>query len=162
MAWTNSKIFRQSVADMLGNVAALDFDTNTIKAALYDGTITPAQDVIASAAAYGGGVWSTTGGATGTPQVFHTGQWEQGGTALAGKSIDVGTAATVFLDATDTASGSAATMSNINGCLVYDDVTSTPVAKQAFCYNYFGGSNSVTNGTFTIQWNASGILRFTL
>jgi hypothetical protein len=29
------------------------------------------------------------------------------------------------------------------------------------CYNYFGGVNSVTDGTFTIVWNASGIFTIT-
>ena len=38
----------------------------------------------------------------------------------------------------------------------------TPVADQGICYNYFGGANSVTLGTFTIVWNASGIFALTL
>jgi hypothetical protein len=39
---------------------------------------------------------------------------------------------------------------------------STPVADQGVCYLYFGGAQSVTSGTFTIQWNASGIMQLTL
>jgi hypothetical protein len=30
------------------------------------------------------------------------------------------------------------------------------------CFNYFGGTNSVTAGTLTIIWNASGIFTLTL
>jgi hypothetical protein len=44
---------------------------------------------------------------------------------------------------------------------VYDDTIATPVANQGLCYNYFGGTQSVTGGLFTIVWNASGILAVT-
>ncbi len=37
-----------------------------------------------------------------------------------------------------------------------------PVGDQGVCYNYFGGAQSVTAGTFTIVWNANGIFRITL
>jgi len=36
------------------------------------------------------------------------------------------------------------------------------VAKQGVCYNYFGGAQSVTAGTFTIVWNVNGVCRFTV
>ena len=52
-----------------------------------------------------------------------------------------------------------ADLAAVYGCLVYDD-TLTP--KAGVCYNYFGGTNSVTNGTFTIVWHANGVFRFTL
>ena len=65
-------------------------------------------------------------------------------------------------DAADTVStGSSATLANVYGCLVYDDTITTPVADQGLCFNYFGGANSVTDGTFTIAWSASGILSIT-
>ena len=54
------------------------------------------------------------------------------------------------------------TLTNAYGCLVYSDTRTTPVADQGICFNYFGGANSVTSGTFTIVWNASGILALTL
>jgi hypothetical protein len=53
-------------------------------------------------------------------------------------------------------------MSGIFGCLVYDDTLTTPVADQGICYNYFGGTQSVTGGTFTIVWHPNGIFRLTL
>ena len=43
------------------------------------------------------------------------------------------------------------------GCLVYDH-TITVTANQGLCYNYFGGSQSVTAGTFTIIWATVGAL----
>lgn len=157
MAWSDSKIFRASLADMLGNVAAMDLDADSFKVALYDNDITPDNDVTAANSAYNVGQWVTTGN-----EVFEAGQWAQGGVALASQSLDRTVADVVFFDAADTASGSAADLANVNGVLVYDDTLTTPVADQGLCYNYLGGSNSVVNGTFTVVWHANGILRFTL
>ena len=33
----------------------------------------------------------------------------------------------------------------------------TIAAKNGFCYNYFGGAQQVTSGSYTIVWNGSGI-----
>ena len=55
------------------------------------------------------------------------------------------------------------TLANVYGCLCYDDsITAGTVADQGVCYNYFGGVNQVTAGTFTIIWSANGIARFTV
>lgn len=160
MAWTNSKIFQRHISNQIGNVLAIDFDADTIKAALYGSTITPDNDVTTDVlTAYNGSgsqwvtageVIDTTGGGT---------DWPAGGIALASKTVDVATADLVKIDAADTASGSTADIAGANGCLVYDDTLAT---KVGFCYNYFGGSNSVTNGTFTIVWHANGFESFTL
>lgn len=157
MAWTNSKIFRAFLADVLDNTAALDLGADVPKVALYDNDITPDNDVTSANTAYNVGQWVTTGN-----EVFEAGQWAQGGVALASTSLNSGTADVVFYDAADTASGSAADLASVFGCLVYDDTITTPVADQGICYNYFGGSNSVVNGTFTVVWNANGIFRITL
>ena len=157
MAWSNSKIFRQFLADAVLNVAAFDLDSDSFKVALYDNDITPDNDVTAANSAYNVGQWATTGN-----EVFEAGQWAQAGVALTSPTINVGTADVVFWDAADTASGSAADLAAVFGCLVYDDTLTTPVADQGICYNYFGGSNSVVNGTFTVVWNANGIWRITL
>jgi hypothetical protein len=162
MTWSTSEIFRQFVEDTLENLVPFDLGSDVPKVALYDNSITPAQDVTAAASAYGGGVWVTTGGPTGPAQVFEAGQWAQGGVALAGFDINAATAGVVFYDANDTASAAAADLSNVTGCLVYDDTVTTPVADQGICYNYFSGQNSVVNGTFTVVWNANGIFRLTL
>lgn len=156
MAWSNSKIFRQFLADALGNTAALDLDTDTITVALYNNTGTPDQNVTAANSAYNVGQWVTAN------EVYQAGQWAQGGVNLASKVIDVATNGVVMFDAADTASGSAATLASVYGCLVYENTLTTPVADQGICYNYFGGVQSVTSGTFTIQWSANGICRFTL
>ena len=66
-------------------------------------------------------------------------------------------------DAADTVSANdTTTLAATFGCLVYDHTLTTPVVDQGISYNYFGGSQSVTSGRFTIVWNASGIFALTL
>lgn len=158
MAWTNSKIFRAYLHSSLTRTNALDMDADTLKAALYNNTGTPDQNATAANSAYNAAAtpWVTAN------EVSQAGQWATGGVALSGVTVDQATSATVFLDATDTASGSAATLANVYGVLVYDDTVTTPVADQGISFNYLGGANSVTSGTLTIVWNANGIFRFTL
>lgn len=156
MAWTNSKIFRAYLHNSLTRTAALDLDADTLKAALYNNTGTPDQNATAANSAYNVSAWATAN------EVYQAGQWAQGGVALSSVVVDQATSAVVFLDAADTASGSAATLANVYGVLVYDDTLTTPVADQGISFNYLGGANSVTAGTLTVVWNANGIFRFTL
>lgn len=156
MAWTNSKIFRQYLGDVLGNTTAMDLNSDSFKVALYNNTPTPDNDVTAVNSAYNVGQWATAN------EVIDVTNWVAGGRVLAGLSIDTSVADVVFWDATDLAGGGTVTLTNAFGCLVYDDTIATPVADQGVCYNYFGGAQSVTAGTFTIQWNANGIFRITL
>lgn len=152
MAWSNSKIFMAFVEDCFENTAALDLNSDTIKAALYDNDITPSQTVTTANSLYNAGQWATAGN-----EVADGAEWAAGGVALA--NIASGFSSNVYtFDADNTASGSSATLANVHGCLVYDDT----VGDQGICYNYFGGANSVTDGTFTIVWNASGIFALTL
>lgn len=160
MAWTASAIFRPFVADILSNTQAFDLDVDSVKAALWQDTITPNNDVASAASAYAGGVWVSA-----TNEVYQAGQWAQAGVALASQTVNSASADVVFFDAADTASGTAFTTQNsaasavpAYGVLVYDDT----VSDMGICYNYLGGPNSVTTGTFTVVWHANGILRFTL
>jgi len=158
MAWTNSKIFRQYLADIIDNTTAMDWTTDaSVKAALYDTDPTPDNDVTAANSAYNVGQWAIAGN-----EVSDAAEWAAGGVNLANRTTNVGSADVVFLDADNTASGSSATLAAVFGCLVYDDTIAAPVADQGFCYNYFGGTQSVTDGTFTIVWHANGVMRFTL
>jgi hypothetical protein len=158
MAWGNSKIFRQYLADIIDNTTAMDWTTDAlVKAALYDNDITPDNDVTAANSAYAAGQWVSAGN-----EVSDGAEWAVAGVNLATRTTNVGSADIVFLDADNTASGASATLAAVFGCLVYDDTITTPVADQGFCYNYFGGTQSVTDGTFTIVWHANGVMRFTL
>jgi hypothetical protein len=159
MAWTSSEIFRAFIADVVENIAAFDVGSggDTIKVPLYNNSITPDQDAAAASTAYNTGQWANTN------EVYEAGEWAQGGQTLGTQSVNRATAATVFMDADDTAStGSTADLANVYGCLVYSDTLTTPVADQGICFNYFGGVQSVTNGTFTVVWDANGIWRITL
>lgn len=157
MAWANSKIFSAYVTDVINNTSALDANADTHKAALFDNTITPSQTVVSAETAYAAaaGIWDT-GGVGDTPS------WPAVGRDLL--SITSGFASNVYtFDAADTVSADATTdLASVFGTLVYDDTITTPVADQGLCYNYFGGSNSVVNGTFTIVWAAGGIFALTL
>jgi len=156
MSWTDSKIFRAFVADLADNTAAFDLGSDTVKAALYNNSITPDNDVSAANSAYDAGQWATSN------EVFEAGQWAQGGIALTNQVVNSGTADVVFFDADDVASGSAADLADVHGVLVYDDTLTTPVADQGISYNYLGGANSIVNGLFTVVWSTSGIWRITL
>jgi hypothetical protein len=153
MAWTNSKIFVSFIEDALENTAALDLNSDTFKAALYDNDITPDQTAATANTLYNAGQWTAAGN-----EVADGTEWDAGGEPLTGVTF-APTANVLKFDATDTPSGgTSATLANVFGCLVYDDT----VLDQGVCYNYFGGTNSVTDGTFTIIWNAAGIFTLTL
>jgi len=162
MSWSGSgvgsKIFRQYMGDKLTNALGMPLLTDTMNVALYNDTTTPDQNVTtATLSAYNGTLsqWVVANEVTSS-----TTGWPAGGNALANKAVNVSTAGVAFFDADDLSSStSTATITNAVGCLVYDNAL-TP--KQGPCFNYFGGANSVTNGTFTIVWSANGIMRFTL
>lgn len=158
MAWSASAIFRAFVTDAFENTAAFDLGEtpDTFKVALYNNTPTPDKDATSANSAYNVDQWGTAN------EVYEAGQWAQAGVALTSPDITNPSGGVVMFDATDTASGSAADLANVYGCLVYDDTLATPVADQGVCYNYFGGANSVVNGTFTVVWHSNGLFRVTV
>lgn len=163
MSWASegSKVFRAFLADTLvasSGTSWTGLDSDSIKVALFNNTTAPDRNAANTAYGYNTGQWVTGN------EVTDSTNWVAGGRVLAGKSIDQSVASTVFFDATDLAGAGVVTLTNAYGCLVYDDTVSgaTPVAKPGVCFNYFGGAQSVTAGTFTIVWNANGIWRATL
>jgi hypothetical protein len=157
MAWSASKIFTAFLKDALDNTTAIDLGSDVPKVALYDNDITPDQTVTSANTAFNAGQWATSGN-----EVIDATGWPTGGRPLVsatwGASSNV-----VTYDAADTASvNSTTTLSATFGCLVYDDTLAAVVVDQGICYNYFGGSQSVTSGLFTIVWHASGIMAYTL
>src|SRR5512144_3354897 len=99
MAWPNSKIFSAFVADAFNGTAAFDVDTDALKAALFDNTITPSQTVAAASTAYGAGVWASGG-------VSDASGWPAAGRPLASVTW-AQASATVTYDAADTVSANA-------------------------------------------------------
>jgi len=156
MAWSASKCFQALFVSTLNkDTNVMDLDADTFKAALFDNTITPDRTVSAANSAYAAGVWASGG-------VSDASGWPAVGRNLASVTSSA-SAGTYTFDAADTVSANGTTtLTNAYGCLIYDDTSSVAVADQGVCFNYFGGANSVTSGTFTVVWNASGIFTVTV
>lgn len=165
MAWTDSRVFTQAILNPLTASAwsttepttygANGLSADTINAALFNNSVTPDRDAVVGSTGYNTGTW-TTGN-----EVVDVTNWVAGGRALASKAYAAGTSIVNF-DAADLAGGGTVTLTNAFGCLVYDStITAGTVAKQGMCFNYFGGAQTVTAGTFTIVWDATGIFKFT-
>jgi hypothetical protein len=152
MAWSASKIFMAFIEDVMENAAALNLVTDTCKVALYDNDITPDQTVARANTVYNAGQWTASGN-----EVADGTEWNAAGEPLTGQTSAFSSNVYKF-DGTDTPSGgTSATLANVYGCLVYDDT----VGDQGICYNYFGGVNAVTDGSFTVIWHSSGIFTIT-
>src|SRR5690606_35739169 len=128
LMWTESRVLRPFVADMMTNTAQFDLDGDTLRVALFNYTITPDRNVASALSAYNARQWDNAN------EVFDAGQWDQGGVALTSPVVNSGSAGVVFFDADDAESGAAAELADVYGVLVYDDTLSTPVADQGICY----------------------------
>jgi hypothetical protein len=123
---------------------------DTIDCALFGNSVTPDKTAAVASTGYNTGTWTTGNETSGTG-------YSAGGSALASKAfaIDTGSSSICFTAANVTWSGATITA---YGCLIYDaTITAGTVAKQGLCYNSFGGSaQTVSGGTFTIQWATPG------
>ena len=90
-----------------------------------------------------------------TNQVVGTG-YVAGGATLAGKTSGYVDSATVKLAADNLSWGPGATFSNVKFVACYDDVTAGKPLRALF---ELTAAQSVSNGTFTLQWHASGLIR---
>jgi hypothetical protein len=113
----------------------VDLEADTINVALYDGT---------HAFTAGDTVYTTTN------ELATAGGYTQGGSALAGKAVTE--AATTKWDATDHA-WTSATFTAYHA-VIYD----VTAASNLIASIDFGGAKTVTAGTFTIVWDAAGII----
>lgn len=156
MAWS-SAIFQQAMLSpiaqkMSGGTAATgatSWGSDTVKMAVY-GAITPDKTVTFANSAYAAGVWIVGNEITGTG-------WAAGGVSLASKTaaIDSGSSSLCFTAANTSNTG--VTISGAQGCLIYDaSITAGTAANQGLCFNSFGGSQSVTGGTFGVTWATVG------
>jgi hypothetical protein len=159
MAWSNSKIFQEWVNGPMFQASGTSYtglDSDTVNVALFNNSVTPDQNAAVASTGFNTGTWTLAN------EVTDATNWVSGGRALAGKTFTATTALSTF-DATDLAGGGAVTLIGTFGCLVYDNtISGGTVAKQGVCFNYFGGTQSVTAGTFTIIWNAAGLMAFAL
>ena len=163
MAWANSSIFQQAMLNPIarGVAGTTGFPTtygasgllgDLVNVALFNNTTTPDKAAVVGSTGYNTGVW-TTGN-----EVTDVTNWVAGGRAALSKTwaIDTGSSSVCF-NAANTSGGGNVTISGAFGCMVYDNaITAGTVAKQGMCYNFFGGTQSVTAGTFTIIWATVG------
>jgi hypothetical protein len=158
MAWSASGIFGTMIADTFAGTQVQDLNapSDTYKIALYDNDITPDKTVSSANSAFNAGQWATSGN-----EVADGAEWATGGVALASITF-AHTAGVCKFDAADTASGSSATLANVYGGFIYNDTDTTPVADPGICFNYFGGTNSVTDGVLTVIYHSSGIFTITV
>ncbi len=159
MAWSNSAIFQQAMLNPIarGVAATTGFPTTYaglvadagVKAALFNNTTTPDKTVAVASSAYNTGVWVTANEVVDTLNS----NWTATGRALGTKSfaVDTGSSSLCFI-AANTAGAGNVTITNAYGCLVFDDtITGGTAVDQGMCYNYFGGAQSQTNGTFCVD-----------
>lgn len=161
MAWTDSRMFQAFVELTLLERDATGYtgvDNDTHKAALFNNSVTPDRDAAVGSTGYNTGTW-TTGN-----EVSDGTNWDAAGEPVTGLAVTDQGSGVTMVDATDTPQGGAScTLASVYGCLVYNDAISAgTVADQGMTFHYFGGSQSVTAGTFTIVWHANGLFRITV
>lgn len=160
VAWAQAVMGQGQTAQVLPAVSAAFYaglGADAVKVALFNNTTAPDNTVARASTGYNTGQWVLAN------EVTDPTNWVAGGRALASRTTNVATNVFTY-DAADLAGGGNVTLTNAFGCLVYDDSITAGtggVAKQGVCYNYFGSGQSVTAGTFTIVWNAAGILTVT-
>lgn len=149
-AFSASGIFYLTLRDIFQNDTAVDLLADTIKLALFTNSITTPN--YATNTAYGAAPFNAN-------EVSGTG-YTAGGAALANDTITESSGDLVY-DADDT-SWTSSTFSSVRGGLLYDDTITTPTADPGVAGITFGADYSVTSGTFTVQYAATGIVRYDL
>jgi hypothetical protein len=151
MVWTTSNGNAYFLWSIGQATARPNPSADTFKVALYNNTVVPAQSATAALTQYAG-----TGSTWAGNEITGTGY------TATGVNVTPVTWTQTTNVITFTSSGSPQWTSasfTAYGCLVYD--TSASMNNQAISWNYFGGAQTVTSGTFSITWNASGILTLT-
>jgi hypothetical protein len=171
MAWTASNISTAAMCCILnGNAAISDtgtpgpfyaasstqsFSGDTVNCALYNNSVTTATastDTLAhNAYLAAGGQWVAAN------ELSTGGGYTVGGVAVTPKAETFAGTNVAKFTSSGTPQWTTASFSAY-GALVYDN---TITNKYVYCWNYFGGVQTVTSGTFTINWNASGIFAIT-
>jgi hypothetical protein len=163
MAWTDSRIFEQAMLKTIaGLVASTTAPTSmtatgligdTLNVSLFPTSITPDRTVSLATSLYNTGQWLATSEIIDTLNT----NWNAGGRPLGTRTwaLDTGTTSLCF-SAPSTAGAGNVSIAAAFGCLVHDDTLTSTFVKQGICYNYFGGSQGVVNGTFTVVWATVG------
>ena len=130
-----SGLYNKFKANLMNKI--VDLEGDTVKVALYDNS---------HAFAAGDVTYVTTN------ELATTGGYTQAGATLAGKAVTE--AATTKWDATDLA-WTSATFTAYHA-VIYDSTVGA--TNNLICSIDFGGAKTVSAGTFTILWDAAGII----
>jgi fermentation-respiration switch protein FrsA (DUF1100 family) len=130
-----SGIYNRFKANLMNKV--VDLEADTIKVALYDNSH---------------GFTATHHTYTTDNELASTGGYTQGGATLSSPAVTEGATTKWDDDGSDTA-WTSATFTAYHA-VIWDDTA----ANSLICSIDFGGAKTVAAGTFTIQWNASGII----
>jgi len=133
-------------SNVLGGTSGIDLNSDTFKCALYTNSITGTYN-FDTTNTYNSAPWDNN-------EVSGSG-YVSGGGSCASPTLTISSGKIVF-DANDV-SWSSATFT-ARGCLLYDDTISP---KSGIVAVNFGSDFTATAGTFTIQWNPSGIFTIT-
>jgi hypothetical protein len=159
VAFTSSGIYVVTLQELLRQTAttpatALDLRSGSHKIALHSNTLTQGTAPINYSAASPN--WANTNEVSGTG-------WAAGGvtvTASTGGSatLQEGTVGSIRFDANDVSVAST-TLTGVRGCIIYADLVTAPAAliDAMIVAVTFGQDYSTNNGTFGIQWAATGI-----
>lgn len=125
----------------------IDIDTDTIKTMLTTSTYVPTQDT--------GDFKDDV-----TNEVSGTGYTATGTTLTTPASVYTAGTNVWNFDADDAVWASSTITARI--AVVYDSTPGTDATRPLLSYVDFGGDNSTSSGTFTVQWNVSGIVKVTV
>lgn len=156
MAVTVSGIYVQNMIDVLdASQLAVDLSLTSHRLSLLSNAATPNYDTDVT--------WSSTNEVTGTgwatPGVLLSAA-AAGGTSTA-PTVTVSPTGTLMYDMNDVAVAST-TISNARAVRLYADALTTPTADALIVLVNFGADFSTSNGTFGIQWAATGVFTIDL
>lgn len=146
-----SLIQTATIRDAIKNTIALNYGGTTpdaIFAALFNNTLTPAQDT--DPATFAVAPYNAN-------EVTGTG-WAAGGVALGSPTMTLVAGVGIMFDANDI-SAAGTTLSLVRGCAVYDNTLAPKAVLMAIT---FGADYSTVAGTFAVTWDVLGLARITL
>ena len=140
----STKVLGQAIASMLNK--EVDWDSDTIKVALFTNAHAPDQDVDQYYDA-----------AHGMTEVSNGNGYTTGGATLANKTATYTAGTNTYAYDADDVNWTTSTIT-ARYAVVYDDTPGSN--KPMLCYVDFGQDEVSSAGTLTIAWNASGVFKF--
>jgi hypothetical protein len=126
-----------------------DWDTDTVKTSLHTVTWTPNQD-------------TDKYHSTPTNELAATGNYATGGATISPMTVATPSTKTWTLDASDAVWANLTMSAAARYAVSYDSTPGTEATRPLLSYVDFGADQSVSGATFTIQWNASGVIQLTV